>query len=277
MPVRRWTRSAHQQRPRLLRHCGCRRHHQDLAVCGSHFSRSSIAEAPAALNQHSTCRDSGFATRRQLDLATADRQGKRARAYTGQTLQWTCAYAFKYRCWACRSISCRIVTAVLSGMIWSSALCLLRRRCPCDGSRFMSATITRLYATGAATLACPAASSIPVRDIPARATCSPLCGQWQEGRRASRRTIPCCCCGLYLGAVDYQCIYNNEITKRRCHRDCPVGALAFSADGSILAASNQNMVTLWDPVKCVIVVASACLCPLQLFSDADSTCAAVWS
>jgi WD40 repeat protein len=33
------------------------------------------------------------------------------------------------------------------------------------------------------------------------------------------------------------------------HRDCPTGALAFSFDGSLLAATYQNVVTLWDPVQ----------------------------
>eukprot|EP01038_Epipyxis_sp_PR26KG_P009546 gene9546-12857_t len=31
------------------------------------------------------------------------------------------------------------------------------------------------------------------------------------------------------------------------YRDCPVGSLSFSEDGSLLAASYQNLLTLWDP------------------------------
>ena len=36
------------------------------------------------------------------------------------------------------------------------------------------------------------------------------------------------------------------------HRDCPTNALAFSIDGSLLSASYQNVVTLWDPAQVLL-------------------------
>ena len=37
------------------------------------------------------------------------------------------------------------------------------------------------------------------------------------------------------------------------HRDCPTGALAYSFDGSLLAATYQNVVTLWDPTQVLLL------------------------
>ena len=37
------------------------------------------------------------------------------------------------------------------------------------------------------------------------------------------------------------------------HRDCPAGAMSFSFDGSLLAASYENVVTLWDPSQVLLL------------------------
>eukprot|EP00596_Hydrurales_sp_CCMP1899_P000374 CAMPEP_0119046284 /NCGR_PEP_ID=MMETSP1177-20130426/45607_1 /TAXON_ID=2985 /ORGANISM="Ochromonas sp, Strain CCMP1899" /LENGTH=937 /DNA_ID=CAMNT_0007019219 /DNA_START=394 /DNA_END=3207 /DNA_ORIENTATION=- len=36
------------------------------------------------------------------------------------------------------------------------------------------------------------------------------------------------------------------------HRDCPAGAMSFSFDGSLLAVSYENVVTLWDPAHVML-------------------------
>jgi hypothetical protein len=38
------------------------------------------------------------------------------------------------------------------------------------------------------------------------------------------------------------------------HKDCPAQHVAFSNDGTLLAVAQRNVVTLWDPIRCVTFI-----------------------
>lgn len=44
-------------------------------------------------------------------------------------------------------------------------------------------------------------------------------------------------------SLKWSCAYSFK------YRDCPANCVSFSRDGSLLAVSYQNLLTLWDPVR----------------------------